>query len=126
VFLELCAVGAVGSEDDLALESDDDLGLGGGVEFRQAQTLQFLLVDQDDVDALLEFVDDAGLQVFVEGYEGLTGATPGRMDIDNQQLGVPFIEVGEEVVRVANHRRQLHLLCLLSHLSYIITPAIKS
>lgn len=84
VLLKLSAVGTVGSEDDLALEGDEDLGLGGGMEFWQVERLHFLLVHHYDVHALLKLVDDGGLQVFVEGDEGLAGAAPGRVHVDDQ------------------------------------------
>ena len=82
VFLELSAAGPVRSEDDASLQRDHDLRLGGRVEVRQVQALDFLLVDEDDLHALLELVDHAHLEVAVEGHQGLAVPAPGGVHVD--------------------------------------------
>lgn len=115
MFFELSATGPISSEDDFALEGDHDLGFGGGAEFWQIEGFNFLLVDHDDIDSLFELINNTNLQVPVEGHEGLAVPTPRRMHIHYQQLGVPLVEVGEEVRDIHYRRRQLHLLRLLVH-----------
>lgn len=115
MLLELGAIGSIGSEDDPALQRDHDLGLGGRVKFGQVEGLYLLLIEQDDIDSFLKLVDDAGLQVLVEGHECLAVTAPGGMHIDDQQLGVLVGVVGEEVLCVSNGGRQLQFLALRSH-----------
>lgn len=121
MLLKFGAIGAVGGEDDPPLQGDNDLGLGGGMQFWQVQPLQLLLVDHYDVHTLLELVDNTRLQVLVEGNQSLTGTAPGRMHVDDQQFGIFVVVVREEVLGVADDRCQLDLLSLRCHyLSYII------
>lgn len=115
MLLELSAVRPIGREDDPALQRDHDLRLGGRLEFRQVQGLYLLLIEQDDVYSFLELVDDAGLQVLVEGHECLAVTAPGGMHVDNQQLGILVRVVGEEVLCVSDGGRQLEFLALRSH-----------
>ena len=84
MFLKLSAVGSIRSEDDSTLQRDHDLRFGGGVKFRQVQSLHLLLIQQDDVDPFLELVNDAGLQIFVEGNERLAVTAPGWMHVDDE------------------------------------------
>ena len=104
MLLELGAVGPISREDDSALQRDHDLGLGGGVELGQVQSLYLLLIEQHDVHSLLKLVDDGGLQVLVEGREGLAGPAPGGVHVNDEQFGIFFVEVAEEVVGVADDR----------------------
>lgn len=82
MFFELGAAGAVGGEDNTALEGDQDLGLAGRVEIWKVEALDLLLIDEDYLHAFLEFVDYAHLEVAVEGHEGLAVAAPGWMNVD--------------------------------------------
>ena len=115
MLLELGAVGPISREDDSALQRDHDLGLGGGVELGQVQSLYLLLIEQHDVHSLLKLVDDGGLQVLVEGHERLAVSAPGGVHVDDQQLGVLVRVVGEEVLGVADGGRELQFLALRSH-----------
>ena len=88
MFLQLGGVGSVGRKDDPALQRHDDLGLAGRVQFRDGERLDLLLGQQDDVHALLELVDHVGLQVLVEGREGLAGPAPGGVHVNDEQFGI--------------------------------------
>ena len=109
VVLQFGGVGSVDGVDDLAVEGDDDLRLAGRLELGQVQGLDLLLVHQDDVYSLLELVDDVGLQVLVEGHQSLAVPTPGRVNVDDHQLGVLLtVEVGE-VVSVSDGGGEFYL-----------------
>lgn len=86
------------------------------MEVGKVEGFDLLLVDEDDVHSLLELVNHAHLQVAVEGNQGLAVPAPSWMHIDYQQFGVLVVEVRQEVVSVADHGCQLHLLCYLCHL----------
>lgn len=109
MFFEFRGIGTVDGEDDLSLESDMNLGLAGRVQFWDSKRLHFFLRQKDNVHASFEFIDDVGLQVFVEGHEGVTGATPGGKDVNDDQLGITLVEVGEEMVCIADCGGQLYL-----------------
>lgn len=102
MFLQFCGIGSIGRKYDLSLQCDDDLGLAGGVQFRDSQGLHLLLSQQHDVHPLLELIDDVGLQVLVEGRQSLARTAPGRVHVDDQQFRVFFVEVTQEVVGITD------------------------
>lgn len=110
MFLQFGGIGSIGREYDLALQRDDDLGLAGGVQFGDPQRFHLLLGQQHDVHPLLELIDDVGLQVFVEGRQGLAGPAPGGVHVDDQQFRVFFVEVAEEVVGITDDCCEVCLL----------------
>ncbi len=109
VLLKFGGVGPVCREYSFALQDDDDFGLAGGMEFGQGQRLNFFLGQKDDVHSFLELVNNIDLQVLIEWRQGLTGPTPGGIDVDDKQLGVSLRVVSEEMVGITDDRGQLCL-----------------
>lgn len=110
MFFQLGCVRSVGRKYDLALQRNDDLGLAGRVQLSDAQGLNLLLRQEYDVHSLLELVDHVGLQVLVEGSQSLARSTPRRMHVNDEQFGVFFREVAQEVIGISNDCCQVRLL----------------
>lgn len=102
VVLQLGCVGTAGCVNYSALKGDDYFRFTGRVKIWQVEGFDFLLIDEDDVDSFFEFVDDVGLQVFVEGEECVAWSAPGWVYIDDDQFWIFLIVVVKEVVMVSD------------------------
>ena len=85
------------------MKGDDDFGFAGRLEFGKVERLKLFLVNQNDIDSFLELIDDVGLQVLVEGHKCIANATPGGVNIDDDQFGVFLVVVMHEVVGITDY-----------------------
>jgi hypothetical protein len=56
------------------------------------------LIDKDDVDSFLEFVDNCRLKVFEARLQGFARAGPCGMNVNDEEFSIVFVEVGLEVL----------------------------
>lgn len=110
ILVELRNVGVVYLYYYLPFDCQQYLGPACGRELFILEPRYLLLVDKYYIHSLLELVDYCGLEEFVCIEQGLAWATPGGVNVDDDQLLIVFVEELEEVLFVSDHNVDLGFL----------------
>lgn len=113
VFLDLWNICIIYLQKYSAFNRENNFRSAGSCKLVHLQSSNLLLVYKQNVDSFLKLVNHCCLKQFVCIVESFTRTTPGRMDVNNQQLLVVLIVELEEVFFVSDG--YVNLRFLLAH-----------